>query len=201
MSQVLLTHKQNVSWPRIRYAAKSFSMDLFKLHFVGHEEPSLFQTEFVCGSTRCSAVRGKTSGAFAGDGSFHWSIAVRALAVLAIKTSMAARGSACEPILVGEKGSLAASLDYAISKETHWLVDVFGLSDGRAPNFKRVFKRTNSGRKRIGPVAISLSRQLMQPGAIIIRLNSIDVVSVSELEVLLSRVGSVEECGSPVRSG
>jgi hypothetical protein len=176
-------------------------MDLFKLHFVGHEEPSLFQTEFVCGSIRCSAVRGKTSGAFAGHGSFHWSIAVRALAVLAIKTSMAARGCECEPLLVGEKGSLAASLDYAISKETHWLVDVFGLSDGRTPNFKRVFKRTNSGRKRIGPVAISLSRQLMQPGAVVIRLNSMDLVTVRDLELLLSRVEPIEECSSVSNSG
>lgn len=176
-------------------------MDVFKLHFVGQAEPSLFQTEFVLGSTRCSAVRGKTSGAFAGHGSFHWSIAVRALAVLAIKTSMAARGHPCEPILVGEKGSLAASLDYAISKETHWLVDVFGHSDGRTPNFKKVFKRTNSGRKRIGPVAISLSRQLMQPGAIVIRLNSFDVVTVTELEDLLSRLGAVEEWSSVPTAG
>ncbi len=162
-------------------------MDVFKLHFVGQEEPSLFQTEFVLGSTRCSAVRGKTGGAFAGHGSFHWSIAVRALAVLAIKTSLAARGSPCEPLLVGEKGSLAASLDYAISKETHWLVDVFGVSDGRNPNFKKVFKRTNSGRKRIGPVAISLSRQLMQPGAIVIRLNSFDVGLLVEGRSIKSR--------------
>ena len=167
-------------------------MDCLKLHFVGNDVPSLFQTEFVFGSMRCSAVRGKTSGAFAGQGSFHWSIAVRAFSVLAIKTNLASRGYPCDPILVGEKGSLAASLDYAISKETHWLVDVFGLSEGLSPNFRRIFKRTNSGRKRSGPVAISFAKPLLHPGGVAIRWNSFDLGTTNELHTLLSRVGAVE---------
>lgn len=167
-------------------------MDCLKLHFVGDDDPSLFQTEFVCGSMRCYAVRGKTSGAFAGQGSFHWSIAVRALSVLAIKSFMAAHGHSCDPILVGDKGSFAASLDYAISKETHWLIDVFGLSDGLVPNFRRVFKRTNSGRKRSGPVAVSFAKPFAQPGAIHIRLNSYDLTSISELSTLLDRLSALE---------
>lgn len=167
-------------------------MDCLKLHFVGDNDPSLFQTEFVCGAIRSSAVRGKTSGAFAGQGSFHWSSAVRALSVLAIKTFMAGKGHPCDPILVGDKGSFAASLDYAISKETHWLIDVFGLSDGRVPNFRRVFKRTNSGRKRSGPVAVSFAKAFAQPGAILIRLNSYDVTSLADLNTLLNRLSAVE---------
>jgi hypothetical protein len=167
-------------------------MDCLKLHFVGRDVPSLFQTEFVFGAMRCSAVRGKTSGAFAGQGSFHWSIAVRALSVLAIKTTLASKGYPCDPILVGEKGSLAASLDYAISKETHWLIDVFGLSEGLTPNFRRIFKRTNSGRKRSGPVAISFAKPLLHEGGVIVRWNSLDVATTGELHTLLSRVGAEE---------
>lgn len=172
-------------------------MNFFKLHFVGDEEPSLFQTEFSHGSTRCLAVRGKTGGAFAGQGSFHWSIAVRALSVLAIKTSMASLGIAVDPIIVGEKGSLAASLDYAISKETHWLIDIFGHSDALVPNFRRVFKRTNSGRKRSGPVAVSFSKPFMEPGALIIRHNSREVVTAPELEALLVRINEVTVLPTP----
>jgi hypothetical protein len=166
-------------------------MDCLKLHFVGDNDPALFQTEFICGASRYYAVRGKTSGAFAGQGSFHWSVAVRALSVLAIKSSLVAHGHPCDSILVGERGSLAASLDYAISKETHWLVDVFGLSEGLIPNFRRVFKRTNSGRKRSGPVAVSFARSFVQPGAIQIRLNSYDLTSIVDLALLLERVGTV----------
>lgn len=167
-------------------------MDCLKLHFVGDDDPALFQTEFVCGAVRSYAVRGKTSGAFAGQGSFHWSIAVRALSVLAVKTYMATKGHPCDPILVGDKGSFAASLDYAISKETHWLIDVFGRSEGLMPNFRRVFKRTNSGRKRSGPVAVSFAKPFAQPGAIHIRLNSYDVTSLADLSLLLDRLSVVE---------
>jgi hypothetical protein len=165
--------------------------DCFKLHFVGDEDPSLFQTVYMIGGRRIHAVRGKTSGAFAGQGSFHWSIAVRALSVLALRTLMASRGHPCDPILVGDKGSYAASLDYAISKETHWLLDVFGVSDGEVPNFRRVFKRTNSGRKRSGPVAVSLAKPFLEPGAIAIRLNSSDVDDIKELESLAYRLSGV----------
>ena len=167
-------------------------MDCLKLHFVGDEDPSLFQTEYIIGGRRIHAVRGKTSGAFTGQGSFHWSIAVRALSVLAIQTSMAALGHSCDPILVGERGSYAASLDYAISKETHWLIDVFGVSEGEIPNFRRVFKRTNSGRKRSGPVAVSFSKSFLQLGAISIRLNSFDLRTISELQALVDKVSAVE---------
>lgn len=167
-------------------------MDCLKLHFVGDEVPSLFHTEYIAGGRRVYAVRGKTSGAFTGQGSFHWSIAVRALSVLAIQTTMAANGHPCDPILVGEKGSFAASLDYAISKETNWLLDVFGVSDADVPHFRRIFKRTNSGRKRSGPVAVSLSKSFLQPGAISIRLNAQDLLTVGELEALLSKVSASE---------
>lgn len=167
-------------------------MDSLRLHFVGDNDPSLFQTEFIFGALRCSAVRGKTSGAFAYQGSFHWSVAVRALSVLAIKTFMAARGFGCDPLIVGERGSLAASLDYAISKETRWLVDVFGVSDGQVPNFRRVFKRTNSGQKRSGPVAVSLSKLLQDLSAISLRLNSFDVVTIDQALLLLSHLDRAE---------
>jgi hypothetical protein len=105
---------------------------------------------------------------------------------------MAALGHPSDPLLVGERGSFAASLDYAISKETHWLVDIFGLSEGEVPHFRRIFKRTNTGRKRSGPVAVSLSRSFLHAGAISIRLNSQELVTIDELEALAARVSAQE---------
>lgn len=162
-------------------------MDSLRLHFVGSEEPSLFKTEFSSGEVRVSSVRGKTSGAFSGQGTFHWSSAVRAMSILALKTALAVRGAECEPMIVGERGSLAASLDYAISKETHWLIDMFG-TDGRNPLFRKVFSRTNSGRKRAGPVAVSFSKRLFSESAIEIRLNSIQQKEVEQLQALLRQI-------------
>lgn len=162
-------------------------MDCLRLHFVGSEEPSLFKTEFCSGDVRVSTVRGKTSGAFSGQGTFHWSSAVRAMSVLALKTALSVRNSSCEPIIYGERGSLAASLDYAISKETHWLIDMFG-TDGRIPLFRKVFTRTNSGRKRAGPVAVSFTKRLATESAIEIRFNSVQITNVEELQALLQRI-------------
>jgi hypothetical protein len=159
-----------------------------KLFFVGSKDPALFQTDFACGQSKASAVRGKTSGAFAGRGSFHWSSAVRAVCVLAIKTSMASRGFGQEPVLYGEQGSLAASLDYAVSKETEWLLDVFGVSEGQIPNCRRLFKRTNSGRKRSGPVAVSFCKALHEVAAIEIKLNGDPLSTQLALEDLLNNL-------------
>ena len=162
-------------------------MDSLKLHFVGSDEPSLFKTEFCSGEVRASSVRGKTSGAFSGQGTFHWSSAVRAMSILALKTALAARGAVCDPMIVGERGSLAASLDYAISKETHWLIDMFG-TDGRNPLFRKVFSRTNSGRKRAGPVAVSFTKRLSAESAIDIRLNSNQQNDIAQLQMLLQQI-------------
>jgi hypothetical protein len=157
-----------------------------KLYFVGSEEPALFQTEFVYGLSKAICVRGKTGGAFTGRGSFHWSSAVRGMCLLAIKTCMASHGYDEDPVIFGEQGSLAASLDYALSKETVWLVEIFGTNDEESPNFRRLFKRTNSGRKRLGPVAVSLSKSLQEKGAIEVILNGSALTAEEEFRGLLS---------------
>lgn len=164
-----------------------------KLYFVGSEEPALFQTEFVFGLSKAICVRGKTGGAFTGRGSFHWSSAVRGMCLLAIKTAMASHGYDEDPVIFGEQGSLAASLDYALSKETDWLVDIFGASDGEAPNFRRLFKRTNSGRKRLGPVAVSLSKYLQEKGAVEVILNGAVVGAAEDFRRLLASLPEVPQ--------
>ena len=60
-------------------------------------------------------------------------------------------------ILQGGTGSLAASLDYAISKEPNWLTEMFGVDVTGRPVASRIFKRSNSGRKLPGPVTIALN--------------------------------------------
>ena len=73
----------------------------------------------IAGSAR-RLVRGKTAGAFTTSHSFQWTSAVRGLAILLIRTKAWADQNGTNPqersdppVISGEGGSLAASLDYA----------------------------------------------------------------------------------------
>jgi len=60
--------------------------------------------------------------------------------------------------LVGRKGSLAASLDYALSKGPAWLGDMFGNGVKGQQTARRILRVSNPNRKRPGPVAISVNK-------------------------------------------
>jgi hypothetical protein len=90
---------------------------------------------------------------------FTWSGAVKgfvALLLLQSKTSGVAT-------LAGERGSLAAALDSAISKQPMWLCDLFGTEANGDARAKRILLRENPERKRPGPVRISFHSKFLTP--------------------------------------
>ncbi len=127
-------------------------MRTLKLYF---EAGQLIEVNFKENGTseeRCS-IRGKTGGAYRQAGSFQWTSAVRALSLLAVKAITTPQ----DALIQGEGGSLAASLDYAISKQPEWLTDLFGCDREGISYARRLVLRTNPERKRPGPVVLALN--------------------------------------------
>jgi hypothetical protein len=71
-----------------------------------------------------------------------------------------------EPVIKGCGGSLAASLDYAISKQPMWLTEMFGCDQSGISLIRRMILRTNPERKRPGPTVLSLNERFMPVAAI-----------------------------------
>lgn len=94
--------------------------------------------------------------------------------------------------LIGGKASLAASLDYAISKGPAWLGEMFGTGIGGNQLARRIFKITNPNRKRPGPVAISVNKNIVTADQIQIFWEGKQVV---EHDQLYSMLLAVEEQG------
>lgn len=134
------------------------------MSFVGQHNPELYETifEHALLRERQRAIRGKTAGAYDRTGSFQWTRAVKAAALLTVQTlthhlgGAAAAGTA-RPVLVGNGASLASSLDYALHKQPLWLMDMFGVDSQGQSLARRLFHRSNPGRRRPGPIAVSIN--------------------------------------------
>ena len=113
------------------------------------------------------SVRGKTGGPFRTAGSFQWTSAVKALALLLIKT----KSAPMEALLRGDANSLAASLDYAISKRPVWLTDMFGCDQQGISFARRLILRTNPERKRPGPVTLGINQMYISTDSITVYVN------------------------------
>lgn len=108
---------------------------------------------------RLVSVRGTTAPPQAGT--FRWSSGVRAVSVLltrqAIISDACRNGHANGDVAAaidGHGDSLAASLDYALSKQPLWLQDMFGVTPHGKAISKLLFRRMNPDRKRPGPVTV-----------------------------------------------
>ena len=130
--------------------------DSLTLHRTSFRHP-LLQEEIV-------AIRG--AAAPHSFGNFRWSSGVRALALLLVRQALVFHqrqngGEALsEPAAIeGHDHSLAASLDYAISKQPLWLQDMFGVSPQGAQLARLLFRRINPDRKRPGPVIVFISNK------------------------------------------
>lgn len=159
------------------------------LEFHG-KSPELIKTLFRenGGEVRLT-LRGKTPGAQRNAGTFQWTSAVRALCIAVLRGRLSLERNQEVASLSGFAGSLAATLDYAISKQPTWTEDMFGVTpDGRSV-LRRVISRSNSERKRPGPVTLSLNPHVLSPGSIIVWWNG---QRVQEPTVLKGLIDSLE---------
>lgn len=162
-----------------------------KLKFCGADNPELCESHFnhpLLTQTR-STARGKAGGAFYTYGSFQWTKAVKAVAILAIRAKISQLSNAVmNPFISGEASSLAASLDYAIQKEPAWVLDIFGVDSNGTALVRRVFHRSNPGRKRVGPVAVSWNSLFISPKDIEIIWEEVSVNKIEQLNKLLQHI-------------
>jgi len=172
-----------------------------QLYFAGTSKVELFQTRFFPGSPTppLLSVRGKTSGAYTNAGSLHFSSAVRAMCILCVKLALMSKSASVDtlPLVLGFRGSLVASLDYALTKQPAWLVDMFGCDVSERPMGQRLFSRANSHLKRPGPVAIGLNTKALAPEDLHIFWNAQRVEDVETLQTLLCTLGEAEAAAHP----
>lgn len=153
------------------------------LWFTTEGKLELIKTTFKCQQLpkEILAVRGKTAGAYSTGATFQWTSAVQSLSVLLLKAVYRSKigERTHEPLLEGGKGSMAASLDASLYKQTAWLSDVFGANSNGEALSKRILLRTNPGRRRFGPVMVSLNEHILPASSIQIYLDN-RLVSSSE---------------------
>lgn len=138
------------------------------------------------------SVRGKTSGAYKGAGSFQWTSAVKALTLLFLRAVEDPNGIH----LSGYGGSLAVSLDYALSKQPVWLCEMFG-TDGVGHSIARRFiSRTNPERKRPGPVSLSLNQNYLAASMIEVVVDGRVVTDIAEISAARCAVEGEEFVGT-----
>jgi hypothetical protein len=154
-------------------------------------------------SDTLTCVRGKTGGAYRGVGTFHWSSGVRAVASLFLRALMIDETTSREPMLSGGAKSLAASLDYAITKRPSWLLDMFGVSSNGRTHARRLFRVTNSHRKRGGPVSVSINLHVCPKDCIEVLLDGKLVSAPETLQSILKSVDANGQCagGTNMNSG
>lgn len=157
------------------------------LHFMDNE---LWLTQFEAFNSKpLQCIRGKTGGAIPNAGTFQWTSAVQSLCCVIIQAVIESLDSeALVNKLSGGKGSLAISLDYAISKEVMWLQDMFGVDSKGYMTAKRVILRTNPNCKRPGPVILALNQKFIPTTKISILINNHECRDVHLLRNLLDAI-------------
>jgi hypothetical protein len=167
-----------------------------ELHFAGSSDVELIETRFEGPMSRepIVAIRGKTIGAFKNVGTFQWTAAVRALCVLCIRSVIAAQDqNSIAGQLSGTKSSLAASLDYALSKQPSWLREVCGVDAQGNAYMRKLIVRTNPERKRPGPVVLGLNERTIDINGIHIFRDRKKLTSADELHALLGTINTEAE--------
>ena len=145
-------------------------------------------TEFI-------AVRGKSAGAYKTAGKFQWTPGVKALSIVFLRAlALALRKdvSFC-PLLEGGRGSLASSLDYALSKQPEWLFDMFGRDGEGNALLRKLLFRSNSSLRRIGNVGISLNEHILDPQNIKVYIANRLLGDPEEIEALADTIARGEE--------
>ena len=168
-------------------------MPNFSLYFEGKElVKTLFEHPVL--EAPVASYRGNScSGQYAP--AFKWSPAVRALSLLFLNHKLLGSGS-----LYGKKGSLAASLDYAVTKRPAWLMDMFGADKDGKPILLRLMERRNSNLKLPGPVTILLKERAISKNEVQIFLDGTLLIAAREIETLHYQINNEVPKASPRRS-
>jgi len=170
---------------------------MLELYFSTGSEPRLQRIRFfhpLIGH-EIQSVRGRTSGAFEGCSSFQWTAGIKAFSLLCLKAVVnhSDFSDTDAAILQGGRGSLAASLDYAISKEPLWTCEVFGSDSNGHTLLRRMIRRSNPERKKGHIVYLSLNSLFLAPEKISIFLGSIQVQEPGPLSKLISQIEPTDE--------
>lgn len=181
-------------------------MNYLTLWLASEQNPQLVRTEFRSSAHNLPriAVRGKTSGAHLGAGTFQWTSAVCAMTVLLL------RGAAFERtpnppgglsiFLSGTRPSLASSLDDALYKAPAWLDDVFGSDVRGGLLARRLVITTNRALHRPGPVEHTLNPRFLKGMDITTHLGEGVIASADrlwELSDLIERQWTGEQLPAP----
>jgi hypothetical protein len=136
-------------------------MSRMTLRFVTENKAiSLIQTYFEHPLLATPHVAQRGQQALPCSGTFRWSTGVMGLSILLVKHAVrlrmkaAAEGQQQVASIDGGRGSLACSLDYALSKQPLWLKDMFGISAKGSCLSHLLLRRINPERKRPGPVVV-----------------------------------------------
>jgi hypothetical protein len=169
---------------------------LLELHFLWDEGASLSKIHFSSPLLQVArtSVRGRDAGAYKNASTFLWSGAVKALSFFFVKMTEHTRTSELDTrergtfVLSGSSGSIAATLDYALSKQPRWLLDAFG-SDRRGNSILRqVILRSNPERKSGPLVTLALNEKNMPASCVQILVNSELIEGPAKLGELASAI-------------
>ena len=129
-------------------------------------------------------------------GTFGWTAAVRAVAVFFLRVKLSSEKCSNlelhQPLLSGERGSLAASLDSALSKPPQWLLDMFSVDANGTSLLRRIIHRTNPELKRPGPVGLFLQTTQFKSECILVRIEGVQVDDISILHKLLQQLEATD---------
>lgn len=154
------------------------------LSFCGKNAPALESVSFnhpLLDEPR-EALRGKCESESAHDRAFQWTPAVRAFAALVVGGKLDGRS------LKGARHTMAASLDFAITKQPQWIRSVFGVDRYGHSYLRRLVRRTNTERKGGGDVELGLNERQLERNNITIHWNGARVVSEEALARLYTEI-------------
>ena len=165
-------------------------MTKLELHLNKGNVPELYRVSFyhsLLNEPR-NSFRGKATGGLDSQLTFQWTPAVQALVIFLLENAACEIQGIDQPKLSGTKSSLAATLDYAISKQPQWILDIFGSDRKGRSLLRKLIRRSNPERKRPGPVVLTLNQAALCPKNISVFLDGAAVTEGKELQELSSRI-------------
>lgn len=171
-------------------------MPYLKLYFESSPTLQLSKTFFISpNNQKYISVRGKSSGAYLGAGSFIWSAAVKAIAIFFLKSLYYQKNFSffhtIPPVMRGEKGTPSHSLALSIIKEPRWMGEMFGCDyDGKC-NLKRLIKISNLYFNFGSYVSLGLNLNTLGYDKIEIYLDDVLIIDQEKFKFMILSLGGV----------